>query len=130
MLDHVSIGVSDLARSIALYDAVFAPLGYVRLWSDRDAAGYGRPGCDDGFAIKHDSSREVRSSYRSHVAFATDDPLLVERFYRAAIAHGCADDGPPGLCPEYGAGYFAAFVRDPDGYRIEAVCHLPAGESL
>lgn len=124
MLDHTSIGVTDISRSRAFYDAVLAPLGYVCVWSDTDAAGYGSAGCDDAFAIKRTPATNALSSDRSHVAFAATSQAMVVAFHAAAMSHGAADEGPPAFCPEYGDGYFAAFVRDPDGYRLEAVFHM------
>ncbi len=123
LLDHISFGVSDLARSAAFYDAVLTPLGFVRVWTAFDAVGYGYSGEDDSFAIKQDAAGSVAASDRSHLAFAAANHESVIGFHAAAIAHGAVDEGAPGLCPEYGANYFAAFVRDPDGYRLEAVCH-------
>jgi catechol 2,3-dioxygenase-like lactoylglutathione lyase family enzyme len=119
----VSFGVGDLARANAFYDAVLAPLGIVRVWSATDATGYGFPGFDDAFAIKAEAPDTVASSGRFHLALHARNRASVVAFYAAAIALGGADEGPPGRCPEYGAGYFAAFVRDPDGYRLEAVYH-------
>lgn len=123
ILDHVSIGVSDLARSMAFYDAVLASLGIERVWTAGDAAGYGFSGGDDALAIKQEPVENIRPSARSHIALNAPNRDAARAFHAAALAHGGADDGPPGLCPEYGPGYFAAFVRDPDGYRLEAVLH-------
>lgn len=123
MIDHISFGVSDLGQSIALYDAIFSPLGYVRVWTAKDAAGYGYPDRDDSFAVKQDSAGYAASSPLSHVAFAAPTRESIVAFHAAGIAHGAVDEGAPGLCPEYGAGYFAAFLRDSDGHRIEAVLH-------
>ena len=123
MLDHVSFGVSDLTRSIAFYDAVLAPLGFVRVWTNEDAAGYGYPEKDENFAIKQESGVMIGWSPRSHLAFNAATPDAATRFHIAGIAQGAADEGAPALCPEYGEYYFAAFLRDPDGYRLEAVCH-------
>ena len=122
MLDHLSIGVSNLERSIEFYDATLKTLGYVRVWSDDDAAGYGPAESDDAIAIKRDATA-VRASPRFHVAFRAQSRQAVIEFYNTALAHGAGPDGEPGLHPEYGDGYFAAFVLDPDGYRLEAVLH-------
>ncbi len=123
MLDHISFGVSDLARSIALYDVVLAPLGFVRVWTTADAAGYGHPGEDENFAIKQESGIVIAWSPRSHLAFNAATSDAATQFHAAGIAQGAVDEGAPAVCPEYGETYFAAFLRDPDGYRIEAVCH-------
>lgn len=124
MLDHLSLGVANLQRSVAFYDPVLAPLGYVRLWSDGTAAGYGLPGqTDEPFAIKQDTEGAIAPPQRLHIAFAAADREAVREFYARALTHGASDDGEPGLHPEYGSGYFAAFVIDPDGYRLEAVLH-------
>lgn len=123
MLDHISFGVADIARSIAFYDAVLEPLGFARVWTTKDAAGYGYPDQDEGFAIRREDEVVTGSTRQSHLAFAATDRESVTAFHIAAIAKGAENEGGPGLCPEYGDKYFAAFVRDPDGYRIEAVCH-------
>ncbi len=120
MLSHISLGVSNLERSVAFYDATLATLGYVRVWRDDDAAGYGRPGGDDEFSIKQHEGVLQRSSYRSHIAFNASDNEATRRFHATALIHGADDEGAPGFCPEYGEGYYASFVRDPDGYRLEA----------
>jgi catechol 2,3-dioxygenase-like lactoylglutathione lyase family enzyme len=124
MLDHVSFGVSDLARSVAFYDAILAPLGFMRVWTTDDAAGYGYTDEDENFAIKQESGIMSGRSPRSHLAFNAATTDAATRFHTAGIAQGAADEGAPALCPEYGDNYFAAFLRDPDGYRLEAVCHL------
>lgn len=114
---------------MAFYDAVLAPLGYRRLWHDSYAAGYGVSGRDEPFAIKADPARRVPSSQRSHVAFGASNRDAVVAFYDAAVSMGASSDGKPELHPMYGDGYFAAFVADPDGHRLESVCH-EAGESV
>jgi catechol 2,3-dioxygenase-like lactoylglutathione lyase family enzyme len=122
MLNHLSIGVSHLARSIAFYDAVFAPLGYRRVWTTSDAAGYGPDGAAEPFAIKEETEpRALGSSPRAHVALSAPSREAVQAFFEAALAHGGTERGCPGPRPHYGEGYFAAFVGDPDGYTIEAV---------
>lgn len=126
MLSHLSVGVRNLGRSSAFYDAVFAPLGYVRLWSRADAAGYGNPGEEEPFAIKEEKPGiALGSSPRAHLAFTAKTPAQVTAFFDAALKHGGTDEGAPGLRPHYGENYFAAFVKDPDGYVLEAVCFAP-----
>ena len=121
MLHHLSFAVADLARSAAFYDATLLTLGYVRVWADDTAIGYGLPGSDDKFAIKLRSGGVVVPGEGFHVAFTAPSREAVTRFYEAALEHGGKDNGGSGLHPEYGSHYYAAFVFDPDGYRIEAV---------
>jgi catechol 2,3-dioxygenase-like lactoylglutathione lyase family enzyme len=123
MIDHISIGVLDLKRSVAFYDEVLRTLGYVRLWIDDDAAGYGVDGHDEAFAIKQHRKGFIETSHRSHIAFASRTEQSIIDFHATALAHGASDDGAPGVHSEYGPDYFAAFVTDPDGYRLEAVWH-------
>lgn len=125
LLDHISLGVSDLKRSIGFYDAILAPMGVLRVWTSPDAAGYGFAGGEDGLAIKAEPAETVKASRRTHLAFTAGSRDAVCAFHAAGIARGACDDGAPALCPEYGGGYFAAFLRDPDGYRLEAVFHMP-----
>jgi len=121
MLHHISLGVSDLGRSAAFYDAVLAPLGYVRVWTDSTAIGYGEPGGGDKLAIKLRKEGAMAPGPGFHLALSAPDRDAVTRFHEAALAHGGQDNGAAGLRPHYGPNYFAAFVIDPDGYRIEAV---------
>ena len=121
MLHHLSFGTSDLARSATFYDAVLAALGYARVWADGTAVGYGLPGASDKLAIKLRRGGVTVPGPGFHVAFAATDREAVARFYEAALEHGGKDNGPPGLRPQYGENYYAAFVLDPDGYAIEAV---------
>jgi len=125
MLHHLSFAVADLTHSTAFYDAALSPLGYVRVWADTTAVGYGSPDGGDKFAIRLRPGHEAIPGEGFHVAFAASSRDAVVRFYEAALAHGGRDNGVPELCPEYGAHYFAAFVFDPDGYRIEAVINEP-----
>ncbi len=124
MLDHISIGVSDLARGTAFYDTVLETLGYVRLFTHPRAVGYGRASDkDEQFAILAAGADARAPGIGCHVAFSARDRAAVAAFHAAALRAGASDEGPPGPRPLYGPGYYAAFVRDPDGYRIEAVCH-------
>jgi catechol 2,3-dioxygenase-like lactoylglutathione lyase family enzyme len=120
MLHHLSFAVADLSRSAAFYDAVLAPLGYVRVWDDDEAVGYGIAGGGDKFAIKLRTGIVVPEE-GFHVAFAAPSRRSVDAFHEEAMKHGGRDNGGSGLHPEYGSHYYAAFVFDPDGYRIEAV---------
>ncbi|TAK42861.1 MAG: VOC family protein [Betaproteobacteria bacterium] len=126
MLHHLSFAVADLQRAAAFYDAALAPLGYVRVWTARDAIGYGLPGGGDGFAIKARSEAITAPGPGFHAAFAAPSREAVDRFHAAALLHGGRCNGAPGLRPQYGPTYYAAFVIDPDGYRIEAVIHAPS----
>ncbi len=126
MLHHLSLGVTDLIRSAAFYDAALAALGYARVWADTTAVGYGYPGGGDKFAIKLRPAGFVVPGPGFHVAFAATSREAVARFHEQALRHGGRDDGAPGLRPGYGEHYFAAFVIDPDGYRTEAVINEPA----
>ena len=123
MLHHISFAVADLARSAAFYDAVLARLGYVRVWTNETAIGYGPPGGGDKFAIKVRGNEIEVPGPGFHLAFAAPSREAVAAFHRAALANGGGDNGPPGLRPQYAPDYYAAFVSDPDGYRIEAVIH-------
>lgn len=121
MLHHLSFAVTDIARSGAFYDAVLAPLGYGRVWEDETFVGYGSEAGKDVFALKLRPENAGVPGDGFHVAFAAPTRKAVSAFYEAALVHGGRDNGGAGLHPEYGPGYFAAFVMDPDGYRIEAV---------
>jgi catechol 2,3-dioxygenase-like lactoylglutathione lyase family enzyme len=122
MLHHVSLAVGDLQAAAAFYDAALLPLGYVRVWSDDIAVGYGRPGGGDELAIKAVDPAGLKVPGPGfHLAFTAPDRDAVAAFHLAALEHGGRDNGRPGLRPQYGPGYFAAFVLDLDGYRLEAV---------
>jgi len=121
MLHHLSFAVADLAHSAVFYDATLSTLGYVRVWAVEKAVGYGSPGGDDEFAIRLRPGGVVVPSEEFHVAFAAPSREAVASFYKTALEHGGKDNGGSGLHPEHGSHYYAAFVFDPDGYRIEAV---------
>lgn len=123
MLNHLSLAVTDLARSATFYDATLLPLGYIRVWTDDTAVGYGPPGSDDKFAIKLRKNISIPGN-GFHVAFTAPSHEAMHAFYEAALAHGGKDYGGAGLHSEYGPQYHAAFVIDPDGYRIEAKVDL------
>ena len=122
MLSHVSLGVADLDRSQAFYDAALATLGFVRVWRFPDAIGYGRPGGDDELALflKEGAEVPLAAGPGFHLAFSAPSQDAVRGFHAAAVTNGGTDEGGPGLRPHYGATYYAAFVRDPDGHKLEA----------
>ena len=125
MLHHLSFGVLNLERAAAFYDAALSALGYVRVWSDATAIGYGCEGGGDKLAIKLSTGGVVAPGPGFHVAFAAPSRAAVARFHAAALENGGQDNGAPGLRPQYGENYYAAFVIDPDGYRVEAVIDAP-----
>lgn len=119
MLDHVSIGVRDLNASRRFYDTVLTPLGYRCLYEGSSYAGYGATAPQ--FWL-NETERPVVADPASglHISLIATSRAAVDAFHAAALAAGGGDNGPPGLRPHYGAGYYAAFIIDPDGYRIEA----------
>lgn len=156
MLHHLSLGVTQIERAAAFYDAALRPLGYLRAWSDLrpgesgQAVGYGPPGGGDKLALKQvqgqgqgqvpvpvpvqeqgqepvpvqvqvaDGSLGAMPGF--HLAFSAASRQAVAEFHAAALAAGGSDNGPPGLREHYGPGYYAAFVIDPEGHHLEAVC--------
>jgi len=124
MLDHLGIQCTDMVASAAFYDAVLAPLGATRLIDFGRAIGYGVAPKPDFWIGEFDSGTGFRES---HVAFSAANRAAVRAFFDAAVAHGAAVLHEPRLWPEYHPNYYGAFVRDPDGNNVEAVCHLPEG---
>jgi len=121
MLGHISFGVSDLERSGAFYDAAMRALDYERVFTSDHAIGYGALGSEnDRLLLILQPEQVVPPGPGFHLAFAAPSRVAVDRFHAAAIASGGADQGAPGLRPHYGADYYAAFVLDPDGYKLEA----------
>ncbi|HEV2081219.1 MAG TPA: VOC family protein [Brevundimonas sp.] len=126
MIDHLGLDVSDLDRSRRFYEAALAPLGLaVVAEAVNDAGGrvvmFGLGGVPE-FVVAEDEAPGVGA----HVAFRASGRDQVDAFHAAALAAGGSDNGPPGLRPNYGPDYYAAFVRDPDGMNVEAVCRAPA----
>jgi len=126
MLDHVSLGVRDLERSRHFYDAVLEPLGLVRT-VDFDGRGsdYGAMAGQFGVEFTITVELSVSPLQGMHVCFRAPNREAVRAFHSAALAAGGTDDGEPGARPKYHPDYYAGFVLDPDGHRIEAVCHAP-----
>ena len=121
MFDHVSIGVSDIKRAGKFYDAALGPLGYTRLSDGEGSLGYG----DKAVAFwLGATAKPVKPDMESglHFCFVAKDRKAVDAFHAAALKAGGNDNGKPGVRADYSPTYYAAFVIDPDGYRIEAYC--------
>jgi len=128
MIDHIGVGVSDFGASKAFYRQALGAIGYqlvlevgAALTGSVDFAGFGVPPKPD-FWISSGGANVPPI----HVAFRVERRAQVDAFYRAALAAGGRDNGAPGLRPHYHPNYYGAFVLDPDGHNIEAVCHQPA----
>lgn len=132
MFDHLSIGVRDLDRAMAFYDAVLAPIGLARLETltsegvahPHRSASYGDAGGSLTFWLE-ERPAATPAGPGFHLAFAAADRASVDAFHAAGLAHGAADNGAPGLREHYGPGYFGAFLIDPEGWHIEAVTFSP-----
>ncbi len=121
MFGHISFGVSDLARSTAFYDAIMTALGYCRVVTGPDCVGYGISGTrTDRLLLILKPQPIAPPGPGFHLAFAAPSRDAVDRFHAAALQFGGTDEGTPGPRPHYGPTYYAAFVRDPDGYKLEA----------
>ncbi|AIO43189.1 MULTISPECIES: VOC family protein [Burkholderia] len=130
LLDHVSIGVPDIDQARPFYDAVMAALGATKVYDRPNALGYGErcsandPGST--FLAVYLDPAEIGASKR-HWCFKATSREQVHAFFEAGLATGGQSDGEPGLRPQYHADYYAAFLVDPAGNRVEAVCHAAAG---
>ncbi|AVT76718.1 glyoxalase [Rhodopseudomonas palustris] len=125
MLDHVSITVSDIAVAEPFYDAIMAALGVVKVGARGDWLGYGeraRPDHPDRVYLSIRKGDRPEPAYGRHWCFKATSRAVVDAFWQAGLAHGGIDQGAPGL-RDYHPGYYAAFIADPDGNRLEAVCH-------
>lgn len=128
MLDHIGVAISNIDRSRAFYEAALKPLGIAKIFeygpdktdSGGTAIGFGKDGMP--FFWVGDNERVGEGT---HVAFTAPDRATVDAFYAAALAAGGKDNGAPGLRPKYHPNYYGAFVLDPDGINVEAVCHKP-----
>ena len=123
MLDHVSIQCADVAASAAFYDAVLAPVGGRRVLDFGQVIGFGVGRCPTSGSAR---ARRARGSGSATSRSRATDRASVRAFFDAAVARGAEVLHEPGVRPEYHPSYYGAFVRDPDGNNVEAVCHLPA----
>jgi catechol 2,3-dioxygenase-like lactoylglutathione lyase family enzyme len=127
MLDHIGFGVSDFIRSRAFYEKALAPLGIkiVMEVTAEQSGSYQGAGFGEDRKPYFWIGNGTPLAGRLHVAFAAPNRAAVDAFYAAALAAGATDNGPPGLRPHYHPSYYGAFVLDPDGHNVEAVCHAP-----
>lgn len=123
MLDHIGFNISSKPASRAFYDAALAPLGISRVMEFGDWLGYGRNNKPEFWIGKQKDGAHLQGVL--HVAFTAGTRAEVDRFYQAGLAAGGRDNGAPGIREHYHPDYYAAFLIDPDGHNIEAVCHLP-----
>jgi catechol 2,3-dioxygenase-like lactoylglutathione lyase family enzyme len=120
MIDHVSVGAADLDRATRFYDAVLGVIGYTRLETRPKTVGYGKQ-YPEFWVNLRTGMAPVKTDSGAHLGLRVRTTDLVDAFHAAALEAGGTSDGAPGLRPQHGEGYYAAFVRDPDGNRIEAV---------
>lgn len=125
MFDHISIGVKDIGRSKAFYDAVLAPLGYRCLSEDAGSLGYGADRVSL-WILRSEKPVPPNDASGLHICFKAPNRDSVGAFHAAALGHRGTDNGKPGIRADYDPNYYAAFVKDPDGYRLEAYCGSPA----
>ena len=123
MIDHVGFNVSDIAASKRFYEAALRPLGYSIALEWEEHVGFGTGEGSPDFWI----SRRGEPTATAHLALVAPDRATVDAFHEAAVAAGGTDNGPPGLRPHYHEHYYGAYVTDPDGNNVEAVCHRPEG---
>jgi catechol 2,3-dioxygenase-like lactoylglutathione lyase family enzyme len=123
MIDHIGLAVTDIARSRAFYEAALKPLGYRFIHDATNEVGGTAVMFGVGDEVDFVIADNERPGEGNHIAFRATTRAEVEAFHAAALAAGGRDNGGPGLRPRYGATYYAAFVFDPDGFNVEAVCH-------
>lgn len=120
MLGHLSIGVGNLELAGRFYDAVMAPIGWVRLWTEHDGLGYGPPNDNDKLAVFRRAEAHPPGP-GFHLCFNAPSREAVDAFHAAALRNGGVDDGSPGLRPHFGPDYYACFVFDPEAWKLECM---------
>ncbi len=125
MIDHIKLFVTDVARSRRFYESALGPLGYRVLMEPAPGViGMGVERPDFWLAAEHPRKDQATAA---HVAFQAESHHTVEEFHRAGLLAGGSDNGGPGPRPQYHPGYYGAYLLDPDGNNVEAVCHQHAG---
>jgi catechol 2,3-dioxygenase-like lactoylglutathione lyase family enzyme len=127
MYSHTTLGTNDIAKAEEFYDASMSVLGHPVLFKMRGSIAYGEPAGEKLFIVPPFDKNPAKPGNGVHVAFKVDSRAKVDAFYAAAMANGGTDEGPPGLRPHYHPNYYGAYVRDPDGNKIQAVCHRKDG---
>ena len=127
MISHVTVGSNDIARSKTFYEAIMAPLGFARVYEGDDYFAYA-PTADSPpcfWVLPPFDGRPAERGNGWHCAFLAESRSAVDAFHAAALAGGGSDEGAPGLRPQYTENYYGAYVRDPDGNKLQAVCYKP-----
>ena len=127
MFSHVTIGSNDPNKAAEFYDAVLATLGITTMFNVEGAVAYGEMTGPKTFILKPFDGAAPRPGNGGHVAYLAQSRAQVDAFYAAALEHNGTDEGPPGLRPQYHPNYYGAYVRDPEGNKIQAVCHSKDG---
>ena len=127
MIDHVSIGVRNLAAATRFYEPVLGALGFAKLEVRPATVGFGKR-YPELWLNHRPNMAPLPDDNGTHICLRASSTALIDAFHAAALASGGIDDGPPGLRPQHGEGYYAAFIRDVDGNRIEAVTFLTKAE--
>jgi catechol 2,3-dioxygenase-like lactoylglutathione lyase family enzyme len=127
MFSHVTLGTNDFAKAEKFYDAVMAALGHPVMFKANGWGGYGTDTGPKVFIVPPFDGAAARAGNGVHVAFLAQDRATVDAFHAAALANGGTDEGAPGPRPHYHKNYYGAYVRDPDGNKLQAVCHRAVG---
>ena len=125
MYSHITLGGSDIERSRDFYDAALRPLGIALCFSGDGYAAYGTGERPQFWIVFPFDGGPASVGNGTHVAFLAPDRAAVDAFHSAALEHGGSDEGAPGLRPHYHEHYYGAYVRDPDGNKLQAACHHP-----
>ncbi|MDE0942719.1 MAG: VOC family protein [Alphaproteobacteria bacterium] len=123
MFSHITVGTNDIDRAKAFYDPVLGTLGQERFMAGDTYAAYGVVDDDQFWLLTPFNKASASAGNGNHVAFLAPNRAAVDAFHAAALDNGGSDEGAPGLRPHYHANYYGAYVRDPDGNKIQAVCH-------